>query len=230
MELICWAKSEIAVASATTTIMYLATTNPTTKFRAPCFDLSYLGLVPRSPKHHLEMGLVKKASKLFEGVRRHRNETRNPPQPGKEDLNVQFKGRIGQLVGAQKLLRRRSTAEAAEKASLGDKRKAAPAQEMISMHGNCTYQITEFRKPRTMADAPRIQIVEDEEEEEEEEDQLGEDDEVESEDEVDESVVEDMRKLEESFRGISSKYRLINRIGEGDSSMHPRPSNHPDEF
>ena len=30
MELICWAKSEIAVASATTTIMYLATTNPTT--------------------------------------------------------------------------------------------------------------------------------------------------------------------------------------------------------
>ncbi len=30
MELICWAKSEIAVASATTTIMYLATTTPTT--------------------------------------------------------------------------------------------------------------------------------------------------------------------------------------------------------
>ncbi len=33
MELICWAKSEIAVASATTTIMYLATTNPTTRFQ-----------------------------------------------------------------------------------------------------------------------------------------------------------------------------------------------------
>ncbi len=30
MELICWAKSEIAVGSATTTIMYLATTIPTT--------------------------------------------------------------------------------------------------------------------------------------------------------------------------------------------------------
>ena len=37
----------------------------------------------------------------------------------------------------------------------------------------------------------------------------------ESEDEVDESVVEDMRRLEESFKGISQKYRLINRIGEG---------------
>jgi cell division control protein 7 len=37
----------------------------------------------------------------------------------------------------------------------------------------------------------------------------------ESEDEVDESVVEDMKKLEESFKGISERYRLINRIGEG---------------
>ena len=37
----------------------------------------------------------------------------------------------------------------------------------------------------------------------------------ESEDEVDESVVEDMRRLEESFKGVSQKYRLINRIGEG---------------
>jgi len=35
MELICWAKSEIAVASATTTIMYLATTTPTTIRREP---------------------------------------------------------------------------------------------------------------------------------------------------------------------------------------------------
>ncbi|OAP58622.1 cell division control protein 7 [Fonsecaea erecta] len=34
-------------------------------------------------------------------------------------------------------------------------------------------------------------------------------------DDVDESVVDDMRRLEESFRGISQKYRLINRIGEG---------------
>lgn len=36
-----------------------------------------------------------------------------------------------------------------------------------------------------------------------------------TEDEVDETVVEDMRRLEESFKGISQKYRLINRIGEG---------------
>jgi hypothetical protein len=36
-----------------------------------------------------------------------------------------------------------------------------------------------------------------------------------SDDEPDESVLEDMRKLEESFAGISQRYRLINRIGEG---------------
>lgn len=36
--------------------------------------------------------------------------------------------------------------------------------------------------------------------------------------EIDESVKEDMRKLEETFTGISERYRLINRIGEGTPS------------
>jgi hypothetical protein len=40
-------------------------------------------------------------------------------------------------------------------------------------------------------------------------------DSTESDEEVDESVLEDMRKLEENFAGISRKYRLVNRIGEG---------------
>lgn len=35
------------------------------------------------------------------------------------------------------------------------------------------------------------------------------------EDDVDESVKEDMKKLEDSFPGISGKFRLVNRIGEG---------------
>jgi hypothetical protein len=34
-------------------------------------------------------------------------------------------------------------------------------------------------------------------------------------DDIDESVREDMQKLEETFTGISERYRLINRIGEG---------------
>lgn len=35
------------------------------------------------------------------------------------------------------------------------------------------------------------------------------------EDEVDDAVKEDMMKLESSFRGISERYKLVNRIGEG---------------
>lgn len=33
--------------------------------------------------------------------------------------------------------------------------------------------------------------------------------------EVDESVREDMNKLEDTFPGISDRFRLVNRIGEG---------------
>lgn len=40
-------------------------------------------------------------------------------------------------------------------------------------------------------------------------------DSTESDEEIDDSVLEDMHKLEESFAGISQKYRLVNRIGEG---------------
>ena len=39
--------------------------------------------------------------------------------------------------------------------------------------------------------------------------------ESEEEEEVDDSVREDMRKLELTFKGISERFRLINRIGEG---------------
>lgn len=41
-------------------------------------------------------------------------------------------------------------------------------------------------------------------------------DEDETEEEVDESVREEIEKLEKTFAGISQKYRLISRIGEGD--------------
>lgn len=40
-------------------------------------------------------------------------------------------------------------------------------------------------------------------------------DDDEEEEEVDESVREDMTKLEDTFPGISDRFRLINRIGEG---------------
>lgn len=42
--------------------------------------------------------------------------------------------------------------------------------------------------------------------------------------EVEDSVLDDMHRLEDSFVGFSKKYRLINRIGEGrriESTQHP---------
>lgn len=39
------------------------------------------------------------------------------------------------------------------------------------------------------------------------------------EEDIDESVKEDMRKLAETFTGISERFRLINRIGEGMSAL-----------
>lgn len=95
------------------------------------------------------------------------------------------------------------------------------AQGIVLTHDTSTRQTEYFSKTRAMTDTQRIQIVEDEDDEEDDEDEEEDGnrivyDDSESENEVDESVAEDMRKLEENFKGISQKYRLINRIGEGD--------------
>ncbi|KAE8131297.1 kinase-like domain-containing protein [Aspergillus pseudotamarii] len=42
-----------------------------------------------------------------------------------------------------------------------------------------------------------------------------EDEDLQGEEEVDDSVKEDMKKLEDTFPGISDRFRLVNRIGEG---------------
>lgn len=46
------------------------------------------------------------------------------------------------------------------------------------------------------------------------------DSDYEEEEEVDESVREDMNKLEDTFPGISDRFRLVNRIGEGTAACH----------
>ena len=163
------------------------------------------------------MGLVKKASKLLKGVHRHKDERRSPPYSTEKTLHARSTGRIGRFVGGQKLQRHRSTLETSKDNPPEHITEAVMAQEVAHMHGHNTHQMENSRKPRTMADTPRIQISEDDEEK----DQVEVDNEFESEDEVDESVIEEMHKLEESFRGISRRYRLINRIGEGDSDSVP---------
>jgi hypothetical protein len=174
------------------------------------------------------MGLVKKASKLVQGVRRHRNELRSPRQLNEEKVNIWSTGRIGRFIATHKLRRHRTKVEAQTDASPENAIKAAMTQERECMHEHGTHRLERPRIPRSLAEPQRIHIAEDEEadeeEDEEEDDEEGDeeglseedDDDGESEDEVEDSVIEDMRKLEENFRGISQKYRLINRIGEGD--------------
>jgi cell division control protein 7 len=43
-----------------------------------------------------------------------------------------------------------------------------------------------------------------------------------SEEDVEDMVAEDMARFEESFKGITKRYRLINRIGEG--MLESKPS------
>ncbi|KAJ5306611.1 hypothetical protein N7508_005626 [Penicillium antarcticum] len=55
--------------------------------------------------------------------------------------------------------------------------------------------------------------------------------ESEFEEEVDESVREDMRKLEDTFPGISDRFRLVNRIGEGTfSTVYKAEDLHYDHY
>lgn len=44
-----------------------------------------------------------------------------------------------------------------------------------------------------------------------------------SDEEVDDAVAEDMSRFEESFAGITKRFRLINRIGEGELSTTAWP-------
>lgn len=164
------------------------------------------------------MGLVNKASKLLEGIHRHKHGSRSPQEPQQQELDGQSVGRIARFIAAQqsrRRRRRRSSIQATTDAPLQNTTKQAMTQKIAYTNENDAHHMEYSRVARNTADNHRIHIVEDEEDDEE---NLSEDyEDSESEDEVDESVIEDMRKLEESFRGISRKYRLINRIGEGEN-------------
>lgn len=90
------------------------------------------------------------------------------------------------------------------------KRKRAMGHNAITIHEDAQSQQIPPRKLRRMSATDRMQIVSSDDEVDEEQDAS-----TDTDDEADESVVDDMRRLEESFTGISRKYRLINRIGEG---------------
>lgn len=155
------------------------------------------------------MGLVKKASTLFEAVCRYRNNGRSSRHSKQSEVKL----------GAARKEERPSVPESKHNRSRLELRNAgavasAMLQTAIFSHENHDQPSHGAYHPSAMEVPQPIQLVDDDED-----DVVGADsyDEYEDEDEddIDDSVVEDMRKLEESFKGISQKYRLINRIGEG---------------
>jgi hypothetical protein len=95
----------------------------------------------------------------------------------------------------------------------GHKRRKIMGQPPIAIHEDapCLEPKSQPRRLRRMSAQDTARYIQKDESMQDEyaSDESG------SDDEPDESVLEDMRKLEESFAGISQRYRLINRIGEG---------------
>lgn len=104
---------------------------------------------------------------------------------------------------------RASTAPAQAQSSALGKRKRPNMVHEITIHedNSATQAFSQPVQPagfQVMANE-NMQWSEEDEDEDEDDEEL----------EIDETVAEDMQKLEDNFKGISEKYRLINRIGEG---------------
>ena len=112
---------------------------------------------------------------------------------------------------------RRVAGRAGATPTFGKRKKARMGQNAILIHEDNDVQARSGQKLRKMESRRQLGLVPDEEDElqEMEGEETSSEASIETEEDVDESVAEDMRKLEESFKGISTKYRLMNRIGEG---------------
>jgi hypothetical protein len=155
------------------------------------------------------MGLVKKASTLFEAICRYRNDGKNSRRSKQSEVKraaARKEKRTSVPASNPRRLRSEPRKAGAVASTMAETAIFSRQYHDLTSHGACN--------PSTMEVPQPIQLVEDEEEEDMVEwdsyDEYEEED-----DDIDDSVVEDMRKLEESFKGISQKYRLINRIGEG---------------
>src|SRR5271170_800882 len=102
------------------------------------------------------------------------------------------------------LRKSRRVAERVGLTSLG-KRRRSMGQTAVHIHEDDGTQSRQAHKRRAMDAECHIQLVSEDESSAETTSEGSDDG-----DEIDESVAEDMRKLEESFKGISQKYRLIN--------------------
>ena len=176
----------------------------------------------KSPTPNSAMRLAQRATGLLKGLR--------PKQSGRRRANgseedeakpVKVYRRVEELKKKERSRYPRRAADTVVATATG-KRRRSMGHPAIAIHEDVNDQDLQTRRVRKMSAQESLHQEQDE--------QDGDmSDETDSEDEPDESVMEDMKKLEESFEGISQKYRLINRIGEGQHIQRGigNPSNMP---
>lgn len=163
------------------------------------------------------MGLVKKASTLFEGLRRQGNNARRsrvPKELQAADTVAEKEEKPSAPASVPASLPRKSRLRPRKAAAVAFNQQTNTMAHTAAMAQYNHDRIPYGAENHAVTEVARtIQLVEDNEDDMVEEESCDEYDEAE--DDIDDSVAEDMKRLEESFRGISQKYRLINRIGEG---------------
>ena len=157
------------------------------------------------------MSLVKAKARTRRAARlRHKKESRSRRNSIHGKFRIRNTGKIGSIIIVE---RRKGTLR-----SSPDRDPAGKQYSLDSMaQGSLSFAIheephTEMGRmtatTRGAESRTQMQIPTDNDETDPEDSESDEDD-------VDDSVAEDMRRMEENFTGISKKYRLINRIGEG---------------
>ena len=166
------------------------------------------------------MALSKKASRFYQALRGHKKERAKDvqPQPLRDLRNESDQAGT---VGASEPTKSDRVPESTITTFITGKRgRGSMGQNAVVIHEDSDTQ-TRPHKLRKTESRREIRAPDEREELQEVADgDTSSDVSDDSDDDVDESVAEDMRKLEESFKGISQKYRLINRIGEGKSASN----------
>ena len=173
--------------------------------------------MPHRPTPNSAMRLAQKATGLLKGLKPKHSDNRRPnggekdkAKPVNADKKFQVEGLTWEEYSRYPRTRARARGLAV---ALGKKRRGNMGHPAIAIHEDAHDLEPQPRRAGKMSAQDDIQNVEDEVEDEYVSE--GSD----SEDEPDESVMDDMKKLEENFEGISQKYRLINRIGEGQTRL-----------
>lgn len=164
------------------------------------------------------MPLSTKASRLFKTLRGHKQGAKDVELQRLRVLRDRSQSDQAGAAGAFEPPQSRRVAERAGATSTTGKRKrGSMVQNAILIHEDGHAQSRPSHKLRKMESRHQVILLPHEENEPQEMDdeETSSEASIETEEDIDESVAEDMRKLEESFKGISQKYRLINRIGEG---------------